>query len=161
MKNGCWIPSKHPFFRVKPRFFPFPENRRIFHFLARPKAVSPLQISSSKALSSFVQERQTPCKYGVLAISTHSLSSSPNPTYPSPKTVYLRPFPSIPVYEIFGGCVQLQNGNCGVSGFASLFFYALRRHVWASSAIASGADDRQHRRVVGNAEAIPDACAGK
>ena len=109
MKNGCWIPSKHPFFRVKPRFFPFPENRRIFHFLARPKAVSPLQISSSKALSSFVQERQTPCKYGVLAISTHSLSSSPNPTYPSPKTVYLRPFPSIPVYEIFGGCVQPPN----------------------------------------------------
>ena len=115
MKNGCWIPSKHPFFRVKPRFFPFPENRRIFHFLARPKAVSPLQISSSKALSSFVQERQTPCKYGVLAISTHSLSSSPNPTYPSPKTVYLRPFPSIPVYEIFGGCVQCCDPNSIIS----------------------------------------------
>lgn len=79
-----------------------------FIFGPHSKAVRPLQISSSKALPSTVQECQTPCKYGVLTISPHSLSSSPNPTHPSPKTVYLRPFPSIPVYEIFGGCVQFR-----------------------------------------------------
>ena len=105
-KTGAGFLPNTRFSALNPVFSHFLKIAVFFIFWPVPKPSAPLQISSSKALPSTVQECQTPCKYGVLTISTHSLSSSPNPTHPSPKTVYLRPFPSIPVYEIFGGCVQ-------------------------------------------------------